>query len=177
MTAPGAGALTMPARVATGLAVLVLGGISLAVVGTGVQGVITTFAVCVMVTLTAIDLDRRVVPNVIVLPSAALVLSAHIASQPDRTAEWLLAAFGSAGALLALALINPKGLGMGDVKLALLMGATLGSDVVTAFFLACVAVLPVAVWILIRHGSEGRKHTLPLVPFLAFGTIVAALVQ
>jgi prepilin signal peptidase PulO-like enzyme (type II secretory pathway) len=61
------------------------------------------------------------------------------------------------------------------VKLALLMGALLGDKVVTAFFLAAVAVLPVAFWILIRRGASARTDTLAFVPFLAFGTVTTAL--
>lgn len=175
MTVPTVGALTAPARLATGLVVIALGVLTLAVRGTGAHGLVTAFAVCVLVALTAIDIDRRIVPNVIVLPSALLVLGAQIASQPDRTGEWLAAAFGAAGVMLVLALVNPKGLGMGDVKLALLMGATLGSQVVAAFFVACLALLPAACWILVRRGTAGRKDTLPLVPFLAFGVVVVAL--
>jgi leader peptidase (prepilin peptidase)/N-methyltransferase len=152
-----------------------LAGLSLAILGTGAHGVITAAGVAVLVVLTAIDIDRRLVPNRLVLPSAALVLCAQIASEPHRTGEWLIAAFGSAGLLLLVALVNPKGLGMGDVKLALLMGALLGDKVVTAFFLAAVAVLPVAFWILIRRGASARTDTLAFVPFLAFGTVATAL--
>lgn len=175
LAVPLAGTLTVPARIATAAGATAAAALALALAGTGVHGLITAFAVSVLVVLAAIDLDRRLVPNRLVLPSAALVLCAQIASQPGRTEEWLLAAFGSAAALLLLALVNPKGLGMGDVKLALLMGATLGGHVVTAFFLASAAVLPVAVWILVRRGAGARKETLAFVPFLALGTIVTAL--
>jgi len=152
-----------------------LGAAAVARFGGTAQGAITAFGVAVLGLLAVIDVERRLVPNRIVLPSAALVLAAQIAVEPDRTFEWLAATFGAAAFLLIPALVKPGGIGMGDVKLALLMGALLGAAVTTAFFLAFAAVIPVAAAILVRGGAGARQATIPLVPFLAFGAIAVAL--
>ena len=80
-----------------------------------------------LVVLSAIDLDYRIVPNRIVLPAAAVVLVAHTLIDPS--VEWILAALGASVFLLIAALVYPEGIGMGDVKLALLLGAMLGRSV------------------------------------------------
>jgi len=125
----------------------------------------------VLVALSVIDLRHRIVPNRIVLPAAAVTLVAHTLIDP--TPEWVLAAAGAAAFFLAAALIYPAGLGMGDVKLALLLGAMLGQSVMVAIMLGFVAALVPSVVLFARHGTKARKMALPLVPFLALGSIVA----
>ncbi|HEY4620482.1 MAG TPA: prepilin peptidase [Gaiellaceae bacterium] len=125
----------------------------------------------VLVALSVIDLRHRIVPNRIVLPAAAVTLVAHTLIEPSP--EWVLAAAGAAGFFLAAALIYPAGLGMGDVKLALLLGAMLGQSVMVAIMLGFVAALVPSVVLFARHGTKARKMALPLVPFLALGSIVA----
>jgi leader peptidase (prepilin peptidase)/N-methyltransferase len=133
--------------------------------------VLASFFVIVLVTLAAADLRYRLVPNRIVLPAAAIVLVAHTAIDPS--AEWLLGALGASLFLLVAALAYPKGLGMGDVKLALLLGAMLGRDVALALMIGFVAALVPSVVLFFRHGSRARKMAIPLVPFLALGAVVA----
>ena len=125
----------------------------------------------VLVTISATDLSHRIVPNVIVLPAAALVLFAQTALEPS--AEWALAAFGASFFLFLAALAYPKGMGMGDVKLALLLGAMLGRTVPVALMLGMIAALVPSVVLFARHGSAARKMAIPFAPFLAFGSIVA----
>jgi leader peptidase (prepilin peptidase)/N-methyltransferase len=87
--------------------------------------------------------------------------------------QWAIAAAAASGFLLAAALAYPSGMGMGDVKLALLMGAALGRTVSVALMLAMVTALVPAVVLLARHGSRARKMAIPFAPFLAFGSVVA----
>jgi leader peptidase (prepilin peptidase)/N-methyltransferase len=130
------------------------------------------FGFCaVLVTLSAIDLRHRIVPNGIVLPAAGVVLVAHTALDPS--AEWALGALGASGFLFAAALAYPKGMGMGDVKLALLLGAMLGAPVAIALFLGFVSSLAPAIVLFARHGRAARKMAIPLVPFLSLGALVA----
>jgi leader peptidase (prepilin peptidase) / N-methyltransferase len=130
------------------------------------------FGFCaVLVTLSAIDLRHRIVPNRIVLPAAAVVLVAHTALEPSP--EWALGALGASGFLFAAALAYPKGMGMGDVKLALLLGAMLGAPVAVALFLGFVSSLAPAIVLFARHGRAARKMAIPLVPFLSLGALVA----
>jgi leader peptidase (prepilin peptidase)/N-methyltransferase len=125
----------------------------------------------VLVVLSAIDLEYRIVPNRIVLPAAAVGLVAQTAIHPSP--EWALAALGASGFLLLAALAYPAGMGMGDVKLALLMGAVLGRTVAVALMVGMTAALVPSVYLLARHGSKARKMGIPFAPFLAFGSVVA----
>jgi leader peptidase (prepilin peptidase) / N-methyltransferase len=130
------------------------------------------FGFCaVLVTLSVIDLQHRIVPNRIVLPAAAIVLVAHTLIDPSPA--WVLGALGASGFLFAAALAYPKGLGMGDVKLALLLGAMLGASVSVALFLGFLFSLVPAAVLFVRHGRAARKMAIPLVPFLALGSFVA----
>jgi leader peptidase (prepilin peptidase)/N-methyltransferase len=115
---------------------------------------LAAFFCAVLVVLSAIDLRHRIVPNRLVLPAAALVLVAHTAIQPSP--EWALGALGASGFLFVAALAYPAGMGMGDVKLALLLGAMLGRLVGVGLMLGMVAALVPSVVLLARHGSAAR---------------------
>src|SRR5580765_3980590 len=94
--------------------------------------------VTVLVLLSAIDLNTRLIPNVIVLPATAVALVAQIALYPDHALEWVLASLGAALFLFLALLVVPGGMGMGDVKLGALMGAVLGTSVVAAILVGLV---------------------------------------
>ncbi len=125
----------------------------------------------VLVALSAIDLKHRIVPNRIVVPAAAVTLVAHTFIDPSL--EWTIAALGAGSFFLAAALVYPSGLGMGDVKLALLLGAMLGRTVTLAIMFGLVFALVPSVVLFARHGTRARKMAIPLVPFLALGALVA----
>ena len=131
------------------------------------------FFVAVLVALSAIDVERRILPDRIVLPATVIVLAAQIALDPGRTPEWVGAAFGSSFFLFAAVLAYPAGMGMGDVKLALLLGAALGRYVGVALMLGMLAALLVSVVFFARHGMKARKMAIPFGPFLALGSVVA----
>ncbi|CAN5741533.1 A24 family peptidase [soil metagenome] len=124
-----------------------------------------------LVTLCVIDAQHRIVPNRIVLPAAVVVFVTRTLLDPSP--EWLLGAVGAAGFLFLGVLAYPKGLGMGDVKLALLLGAMLGATVSVALFVGFLAALVPAVVLFTRHGSAARKMAVPLAPFLSFGAAIA----
>jgi prepilin signal peptidase PulO-like enzyme (type II secretory pathway) len=133
---------------------------------------IAAYVAAVLVILSAIDLERRVIPNRIVLPSAAIVLAAQIAFYPDQAGEWVLGALG-AGFIMSLpGLFAPGSVGMGDAKLSMLIGAALGTDVAIALMLGFIASLPVALTLVATRGPAARKQHIPLGPFLAFGALV-----
>ncbi len=140
------------------------------VYGLTAYAVLASFFCVTLVTLSAADLRYRLVPNRIVLPAAAIVLVAHTAIDPS--VEWLAGALGASLFLFLAALAYPKGLGMGDVKLALLLGAMLGASVTVALMLGFLAALVPTVVLFARHGSAARKMAIPLVPFLALGSVV-----
>jgi leader peptidase (prepilin peptidase)/N-methyltransferase len=131
---------------------------------------VAAFFCATLVTISATDISHRIVPNVIVLPAAAIVLAAMTVLEPS--AEWVLGAFGAALFLFLAALAYPKGMGMGDVKLALLLGAMLGRVVPVALMLGMLAALAPAVVLFARHGSAARKMAIPFAPFLSLGGVV-----
>ncbi len=126
-----------------------------------------------LVVISAIDIERRVIPNRIVLPATAIVLALQVALFPEDTVEWIVAAAGAAGFLLVVLLAYPPGMGMGDVKLALLLGASLGWLVGAALLLGFVAAAVAGLGLMARYGLRARKRTMPFGPFLALGAIVA----
>ena len=132
---------------------------------------VASFFCVVLVVLSAIDLTHRIVPNRIVIPAAAIVLVAQTALEPSP--EWALGALGAAGFLLVAALAYPAGMGMGDVKLALLLGAMLGRLVGVGLMVGMVAALVPSIYLLARHGAAARKMGIPFAPFLALGALVA----
>jgi len=135
------------------------------------EAFVASFFVTVLVALSAIDFERRILPDVIVLPSFAVVLMAQTALDPSL--EWILAALGASLFLFIALLAYPAGMGMGDVKLALLLGAMLGRFVGVGLMIGMLAALVPAIFLLARHGSAARKMAIPFGPFLAFGAVVA----
>ena len=135
------------------------------------EALVASFFCVVLVVLSAIDLTHRIVPNRIVLPAALVVLLAQTALHPSP--EWALGALGASGFLFVAALAYPAGMGMGDVKLALLLGAMLGRTVGVGLMIGMVAALVPSVVLLARHGSAARKMGIPFAPFLALGALVA----
>jgi leader peptidase (prepilin peptidase) / N-methyltransferase len=144
--------------------------------GLSARGLIDAFVAAVLVLLAAIDLERRILPNVIVLPAAAVVYVAQLAFFPHHALEWTLAALACAAFFLATLLVYPAGLGMGDVKLGLLLGAALGTSVISALFLGLLGAGLVGVVLLVTQGAAARKKAIPLGPFLAAGALVVLLV-
>lgn len=129
----------------------------------------------VLVVVTATDLERRIIPNRVVLPATAVVLAGQIAISPARVGHWLLFGCAAAAFFLVPSLINRSLVGMGDAKLALLLGVGLGWGVVAALALAFTAVFPVALFTLVRGGWKARRSSLPFGPFLAFGALVVLI--
>ena len=144
------------------------------VFGLSGKAVVSAFFCAVLVAITATDITHRIVPNRIVLPAAVVVLIAQTALFPSP--EWTLGAVGAAGFLFVAAIAYPAGMGMGDVKLALLLGAMLGRLVGVGLMLGMFAALVPSAVLFARHGAAARKMGIPFAPFLAFGSVVALFV-
>jgi len=127
----------------------------------------------VLVVLTAIDIEQRIVPNRIVLPATGVVLMCQLVLSPERWFEFVLATLGAGLLLFLPRLLYPAGMGMGDVKLAMLLGAGLGASVVAAFVVGLLAGFVAAVFLLVTRGTAARKMAIPFVPFLPFGGLFA----
>src|SRR4029450_4062624 len=109
--------------------------------------------------------------NRIVLPAWAIVLASQMALRPDRWAEWLIASGLAFAAFLLPALAVPAALGMGDVKLAGLLGAALGYPVLNGLLIGPLLAGAYCAFLLIRHGAAARRIPIPYGPFLAAGAV------
>ena len=138
--------------------------------GFHLEALVASFFCLALVAVSATDLEHRIIPNRIVVPAGLIVLAADTALHPSP--RYAIAAFGASGFLLAAALAYPAGMGMGDVKLAGVMGAALGSSVTVALFVGMLAAMVPGVYLLIRHGKAARKMGIPFGPFLALGSVV-----
>jgi leader peptidase (prepilin peptidase) / N-methyltransferase len=124
-----------------------------------------------LVVISATDIERRIVPNKIVLPAAVIVLALQLVRDPS--VEWPVAGLGAALFLFLAALAYPRGMGMGDVKLALLLGVGVGWSVPVALMAGMILALVPSVALFARHGAAARKMAIPFAPFLALGGVVA----
>src|SRR3989440_1983984 len=129
-----------------------------------------------LIAVAGIDLEHRIVPNKILLPMAVWGVAASAVVRPHALPELLIAGAAAFTFLLVTALIYPAGMGMGDVKLAGVMGLYLGASVAPALLIAFLSGSLVGVAIMVRHGAKGRKKGVPFAPFLAFGGVVGLLV-
>ena len=128
--------------------------------------------VAMLIAVAGIDLDHRIIPNKILLPAAIWGLAATIAFRPDNIDDSLIAGGIAFGALLLTAVAYPAGMGMGDVKLAGVMGIYLGSGVAPAMLAGFLAGSLVGLAIIAREGRDARKKGIPFGPFLAFGGLI-----
>jgi leader peptidase (prepilin peptidase) / N-methyltransferase len=131
--------------------------------------------VAVLAAVALTDLERRVIPNAILLAGAVIAIGIVAAADPASLGERALSALAAGGFLFTSALLYPRGMGMGDVKLAALMGLYLGSVVAPAMLIALGAGAIVGVGLMLRHGSGARKRAVPFGPFLAIGGVVGLL--
>jgi leader peptidase (prepilin peptidase) / N-methyltransferase len=132
--------------------------------------------VAILVPIALIDLDHRVIPNKLTGPAAIAAVVLGLALDPKAVPEQLIAGAAAAGFLLAFVLAYPRGMGMGDVKLAGVLGLFLGRSVAVALLVAVLTGTMVGAMVMARVGvAQGRKTAVPFGPFLAFGGIVALL--
>ncbi len=125
-----------------------------------------------LIAISIIDIKFMIIPNVITWPMTGVGIILSIIGDPVRW--WFPLAF-SAGAfvfMLIIHLVYPKGMGMGDVKLALMIGAFLGSSVIPALFFGFL-IGAVFGLLLILTKKRKVKQTIPFGPFIASGAVIA----
>lgn len=127
-----------------------------------------------LIAVAAIDLEHKVVPNKVLLPMAVWGVAAGAVVSPHALLAGLAAGAGAFAFLLAAAVAYPAGMGMGDVKLAGVMGLYLGLSVVPALAVAFFAGSVVGIALVVRAGG-GRGHGVPFAPFMALGGLVGLL--
>jgi leader peptidase (prepilin peptidase) / N-methyltransferase len=126
--------------------------------------------VTALIPITIIDLELRLIPNRITLPAAVAAIVAGVVFDVGFVPEQLLAGAAAGGFFLLAALAYPRGMGMGDVKLAGMLGLYLGRAVAPAILVGLIAGVVVGAAIIARKGArEGRRTAVPFGPFLALG--------
>jgi leader peptidase (prepilin peptidase) / N-methyltransferase len=128
--------------------------------------------VTMLLTVTVTDLEHRIIPNRVLLPGAVAGVAIVAAIDPSDLGESAIAAAAAGGFLLLVVLAYPRGMGMGDVKLAAVMGIYLGRAIAPAMLVGFAAGAIVGVAIMVRRGASARKQAVPFGPFLALGGLV-----
>jgi leader peptidase (prepilin peptidase)/N-methyltransferase len=131
--------------------------------------------IAVLMAVTLTDLERRIIPNKILLVGAVLAVAIAAVAEPSSLPERAIAAAAPGGLLFAVALAYPRGMGLGDVKLAATMGLFLGRNVGPAILVALLAGALVGLAMIAREGAAARKRAIPFGPFLALGGVVGLL--
>ena len=131
--------------------------------------------VTTLVAITLTDLERLVIPNRILIVAAVAAVAIIAVGDPSSLPERAIATAAAGGGLFLVALAYPRGMGLGDVKLAALMGLYLGRNVAPAMLVALLAGSIVGLALIARDGAEARKRAIPFGPFLAFGGVVGLL--
>jgi leader peptidase (prepilin peptidase)/N-methyltransferase len=131
--------------------------------------------VTTLVAIALTDLEQRLIPNKILIAAAVLGVAIAAAADPGSLPERVAAAAAAGGLLFAAALSYPRGMGLGDVKLAAVMGFFLGRNVAPAILVALLAGSIVGLAMVARHGAAARKRAIPFGPFLALGGVVGLL--
>jgi leader peptidase (prepilin peptidase)/N-methyltransferase len=138
-----------------------------------VEIVLGLVLVAMLVPVALIDLDHRIIPNKITLPAGVAAVAIGVALDLQGVPEQLIAAAAAGGFLLFFALAYPRGMGMGDVKLAFVLGLFLGRSVAVAILAGVLIGTIVGTAVMARVGVEkGRKTAVPFGPFLAVGGII-----
>jgi leader peptidase (prepilin peptidase)/N-methyltransferase len=162
--------------VEAGTAVL-LAGVAAVHADESVPLVLGAVLVLFLVPMALIDLDHRIIPNKLTGPAALVAVGLGLWLDPGGEPERLIAGAAAGGFFLLAALARPGGMGMGDVKLAGVLGLFLGGSVAVALMVALVAGTVVGAAVIARVGAaQGRKTAVPFGPFLALGGLVAVLV-
>jgi prepilin signal peptidase PulO-like enzyme (type II secretory pathway) len=141
--------------------------------GSSSHGLVGVVFAPTLVLLAAIDAKHRLLPNVIVGPAILAVGVILAATAPSSLLAHLAVAVVAGGFFFAFTAFFPRAFGMGDSKLVFLLGLALGGKALTALIVAVFAQLPLALYLIAKHGSAARKQTIPFGPFLALGGLVA----
>jgi leader peptidase (prepilin peptidase)/N-methyltransferase len=121
------------------------------------------------------DVLVLLIPNKIIVPGILIIFILRLAYHPQGLSFYLLGALLGGGLLLLLALIYPQGMGMGDVKLFIMMGLVIGwTNALTALFFASFLG---SVYGLLLLALKRRKQNdpVPFGPFIVTGCLLAVV--
>src|SRR6476620_3310073 len=131
--------------------------------------------VSTLVAVTVTDLEQRIIPNIVLLVATVLGLLTAADYDPGSLPRRAISAAAAGGGVFLVAVAYPQGMGLGDVKLAAVMGLFLGRNVAPALIVALLAGSIVGAAMIARHGAQARKQAIPFGPFLALGGVVGIL--
>jgi leader peptidase (prepilin peptidase)/N-methyltransferase len=140
------------------------------------EAVIGLVFVAMLAIVTLTDLERRIIPNKVLIAGAVLCLAIAIPTDPGGVPERLIAAAIGGGIFFLVVLAQPRGMGLGDVKLVATMGLFLGRALGPAILVGLLAGSVIGLALIASRGAEARKMTIPFGPFLALGGVVGLLV-
>jgi prepilin signal peptidase PulO-like enzyme (type II secretory pathway) len=126
---------------------------------------------------TATDLLRYRVPNAITYPGTVLALIAAVVMPNGELLDAIVAALAGGGVFLIMAVVTRGGLGLGDVKLAVLIGAALGIQAAYQALLIGVAAGGLIILVLLLTGFVNRRQAVPYAPFLALAAVLVTLLH
>lgn len=169
----GCGARLLARRPAVEIGCALAAGGGVLVAGPGWRGLAAAVLAAVLVPVVVIDLHHRLIPDLLVLPAAGAALVASVLADPARWWVSVAGAAGAGGFMLLLWLVHPAGMGLGDVKLAVLIGAALGASAAPALAIAFGTGGVAALALVARHGARARRMAIPFGPFLAAGAVAA----
>jgi leader peptidase (prepilin peptidase)/N-methyltransferase len=132
--------------------------------------------VAMLTVITLTDIERRIIPNKVLIAGAVVCLAIAIPTDPGGLPERLIAAAAAGGIFFLIVLAHPRGMGLGDVKLVATMGLFLGRAVAPAILVGLLVGSIVGIALIASRGAEARKMAIPFGPFLALGGIVGLLV-
>jgi leader peptidase (prepilin peptidase) / N-methyltransferase len=145
--------------------------------GAGTHAVVGAILGPVLVLLSAIDRRHRILPDIIVGPAAAVIAVVVAVGEWHHVGAHLAAGAIAGGILFVLAIVNPRGMGMGDAKLAFLIGIALASRTIAAMVYTSGVLIVLALGLVILRGRSGLKATIPFGPLLALGALIAYFTQ
>ena len=126
--------------------------------------------------ITVTDLELRIIPNKVLLGAVVIGVALIVAFALDTLAERAIAGGAAFALLFVVALAYPQGMGMGDVKLAAVLGLYLGRAVAPAMLFGFALGAAYGAILIARYGAEARKRAVPFGPFLAAGSVIALFV-
>jgi len=132
------------------------------------------FLISTFIVIFFTDLRHQIVPDEVVYPAILIAFLFLITNYQLLITNYLLSAFGAGLFFLILHLITRrKGMGLGDVKLAILMGLVLGfPKIIVALYLAFLTGALIGVILILARKKKFGEH-IPFGPFLSGATIVA----
>jgi len=141
------------------------------------QAMAVSLVVFALLVITATDMLRFRVPNAVTYPGTVVALAAAVLMPDGSIGDAVLAALLGGGVFFLLALITRGGIGFGDVKLAVLIGAVLGLPIAYQALIYGIVAAAVVMGLLLVAGVVGRRQPVPYAPFLSLAAIVMLLAQ